>query len=71
MNKIRILPENVLTIPMHLPLGIALTELIAETQIPTIAHHHDGAYMVFNLVGDSIPPVGFTPVCPTSWAFCH
>lgn len=33
--------ENVLTIPMHVPLGIALTELIAETQIPTIAHHHD------------------------------
>jgi glycosyltransferase involved in cell wall biosynthesis len=33
--------ENALTIPMHLPLGIALTELIAETQIPTIAHHHD------------------------------
>ena len=33
--------QNALTIPMHLPLGIALTELIAETQIPTIAHHHD------------------------------
>jgi glycosyltransferase involved in cell wall biosynthesis len=33
--------ENVLTIPMNIPLGIALTELIAETQIPTIAHHHD------------------------------
>ncbi len=33
--------ENALTIPMHIPLGIALTELIAETQIPTIAHHHD------------------------------
>ncbi len=36
-----IIPENSLTIPLHLPLGIALTELIAETQIPTIAHHHD------------------------------
>jgi len=36
-----IIPENCLTIPMHLPLGIALTELIAETGIPTIAHHHD------------------------------
>jgi glycosyltransferase involved in cell wall biosynthesis len=33
--------QNVLTIPMHLPLGLALTEVIAETQIPTIAHHHD------------------------------
>jgi mannosylglucosylglycerate synthase len=33
--------ENVLAIPMHVPLGLALTETIAETQIPTIAHHHD------------------------------
>jgi glycosyltransferase involved in cell wall biosynthesis len=33
--------QNALSIPMHIPLGIALTELIAETQIPTIAHHHD------------------------------
>jgi len=33
--------ENALTIPMHIPLGVALTELIAERRIPTIAHHHD------------------------------
>ncbi|MEE8399504.1 MAG: glycosyltransferase family 4 protein [Desulfobacterales bacterium] len=33
--------ENALTIPMHVPLGLALTEVIAETQLPTIAHHHD------------------------------
>ena len=33
--------ENALTIPLNLPLGIALTELISETAIPTIAHHHD------------------------------
>ena len=36
-----LISENALTIPMHLPLGLALTEIIAETQIPTIAHHHD------------------------------
>ncbi len=36
-----IVPQNVLTIPMHLPLGIAVTEFINETQIPVIAHHHD------------------------------
>lgn len=36
-----IIPENALSIPMHLPLGVAITELIAETGIPTIAHHHD------------------------------
>lgn len=33
--------ENVLTIPMHVPLGIAVTEFLAETEIPAIAHHHD------------------------------
>jgi mannosylglucosylglycerate synthase len=33
--------ENALTIPMNLPLGIALTEVISETGIQTIAHHHD------------------------------
>ena len=36
-----LLVENALSIPMHIPLGVALTQLIAETQIPTIAHHHD------------------------------
>ncbi|MBC8403266.1 MAG: glycosyltransferase family 4 protein [Candidatus Marinimicrobia bacterium] len=33
--------ENALSIPMNIPLGLAITELIAETSIPTIAHHHD------------------------------
>jgi glycosyltransferase involved in cell wall biosynthesis len=33
--------ENALTIPMHVPLGIAITEFLAETEMPAIAHHHD------------------------------
>ena len=33
--------ENAVTIPMQLPLGIAITDFIAETGLPTIAHHHD------------------------------
>jgi len=33
--------ENALAIPLNLPLGLALTEFIAETGIPTLAHHHD------------------------------
>jgi glycosyltransferase involved in cell wall biosynthesis len=36
-----IIPENVLAIPMNIPLGMAITEFIAETGIPAIAHHHD------------------------------
>ncbi|MBU0676813.1 MAG: glycosyltransferase family 4 protein [Verrucomicrobia bacterium] len=33
--------ENAMTIPMHVPLGIACTEFINESSIPAIAHHHD------------------------------
>ena len=36
-----LVPENALTIPLNIPLGIALTEVISETGMPTIAHHHD------------------------------
>ncbi len=39
-----LIAENALAIPMNIPLGLALTELIAETQIPTVAHHHDFAW---------------------------
>ena len=35
-----LLPENILAIPMHVPLGLAMTEVIAETLFPVIAHHH-------------------------------
>jgi hypothetical protein len=33
--------ENAFTIPINLPLGLALTEFVAETGYPVIAHHHD------------------------------
>lgn len=36
-----IVVENALAIPMHVPLGLALAQLIKETEIPTIGHHHD------------------------------
>lgn len=48
--------ENALTIPMNVPLGLAITELVAETLIPTIAHHHDFYWervrFSLNAVGD-------------------
>jgi glycosyltransferase involved in cell wall biosynthesis len=37
-------PQNILAIPVHVPLGLAMTEVIAETGLPTIAHHHDFAW---------------------------
>jgi mannosylglucosylglycerate synthase len=33
--------QNALALPMHIPLGLAVTELIAEEALPVIAHHHD------------------------------
>jgi hypothetical protein len=39
-----LIPENILAIPMHVPLGLAMAEVIAETGLPTIAHHHDFAW---------------------------
>jgi glycosyltransferase involved in cell wall biosynthesis len=48
--------ENALTIPMHVPLGVALTEIIVESGMPTIAHHHDFYWertrFSLNAVGD-------------------
>lgn len=44
INKFNIdilVAENCLTIPLNIPLGLALTELISETGINAIAHHHD------------------------------
>src|SRR6266536_4984449 len=58
--------ENALTIPMHLSLGLALTELIAETAIPTIAHHHD--FYVDRL--DTLASVRWHTVCITHMCGC-
>lgn len=33
--------ENASTIPLNIPLGLAIAEFIAETGFPVIAHHHD------------------------------
>lgn len=33
--------QNAVTIPMHVPLGVAITYFLAETSMPAIAHHHD------------------------------
>jgi glycosyltransferase involved in cell wall biosynthesis len=38
------IPQNILAIPMHVPLGLAMTEVMAETGLPSIVHHHDFAW---------------------------
>jgi mannosylglucosylglycerate synthase len=60
-----LIPENILAIPMHVPLGLAMTEVIAETTLPIIAHHHDFAWererFTLNAVNDylqaAFPPL--------------
>lgn len=39
-----LIPENILAIPMHVPLGLAMTEVLMETGLPAVAHHHDFAW---------------------------
>jgi glycosyltransferase involved in cell wall biosynthesis len=63
-----LITENALTIPMNIPLGLALTEMIAETGIPIIAHHHDFAWerqrFSMNCVADYLS-MAFPPRLPT------
>lgn len=63
-----IIVENALTIPLNLPLGIAITEFIAETGIPTIAHHHDffweRKHLLVNCVWDYLN-MAFPPHLPS------
>lgn len=60
--------ENALAIPMNVPLGLALTEMIAETRIPTLGHHHDFAWersrYAVNAAGDYLR-AAFPPVLPS------
>ena len=73
IEKFRIevlVPENILAIPMHVPLGLAMTEVIAETGLPVIAHHHDFAWererFTLNGVNDYLQ-AAFPPAC-TAWS---
>lgn len=60
--------QNALCIPMNIPLGVALTNFIAETEFPTIAHHHDFYWerdrFKVNAVGDLLE-MAFPPRLPT------
>jgi len=36
-----LIAENCFTIPMNIPLGVALLQVVQEKSIPCLAHHHD------------------------------
>ena len=63
-----LITENALTIPINLPLGLAITEFVAETGYPVIAHHHDFHWerqrFMVNCVADYIA-TAFPPVLPS------
>ncbi|NDJ75156.1 MAG: glycosyltransferase family 4 protein [Chloroflexi bacterium] len=60
--------QNALTIPMNVILGVALYEVILETQIPTIAHHHDFYWERERFLVNRIPSIlrlAFPPDLPS------
>jgi glycosyltransferase involved in cell wall biosynthesis len=63
-----LIPENLLSYPLNIPLTLALTELIAETEIPAIGHHQDFTWerkpLIVNSVGDYIS-MAFPPDLPS------
>jgi glycosyltransferase involved in cell wall biosynthesis len=63
-----LIAQNALCIPMNVPLGLALTNFIAETGFPTIAHHHDFYWerdrFSVNAVGDLLG-MAFPPSLPS------
>jgi len=60
--------ENCLAIPLNLPLGLAITEVVGETGIQTVAHHHDFFWerkrFLVNSVWDYLN-MAFPPHLPT------
>lgn len=57
--------ENASTIPLNIPLGLAIAEFVAETGFPMIAHHHDfhwerqrfAVNCVSDYIASAFPPV--------------
>lgn len=60
--------ENALAIPLNIPLALAITEVVAETGIPVIAHHHDLAWERQRFAVNSVPDyiaAAFPPPLPS------
>ena len=63
--------ENASSIPLNLPLGLAIAELVAETGIPTIAHHHDFAWERQRFLVNCVPDVLAAAFPPSHPAIHH
>ena len=59
--------QNASAIPMQLPLGLAIADVIEESGLPTIGHHHDFAWERRRFDGCIVPEVvdrAFPPLLP-------
>lgn len=62
-----LIPENAITIPMNLPLGLAISDFIEGSGIPTLAHHHDFYWERERFAGAAVQPYlnrAFPPTLP-------
>lgn len=66
-----LLAENVLTIPLNLPLGLALTEFLAETGIKCIAHHHDFFWERKRFVNNCVSDILYSAYPPNLRNIAH
>jgi mannosylglucosylglycerate synthase len=60
--------QNALSIPMHVPLGVALADFIAQTGMPTLAHNHDLAWERARFAVTCVPDIlerCFPPAMPS------
>ena len=62
-----LIPQNALAIPMQIPLGLAITDVVAATGIPTVAHNHDLYWERARFAENCIPDLldyAFPPALP-------
>src|SRR5690606_19138851 len=60
--------HNAFCIPMQLPLGVALADLVEEMSIPTLAHNHDFYWERERFLVNRVPHIlkrAFPPVLPS------
>jgi glycosyltransferase involved in cell wall biosynthesis len=63
--------ENALAIPMNIPLGLAITEVVAETGIPSIGHHHDFYWERTRFLVNSVPDYISMAFPPKNHSMAH
>jgi glycosyltransferase involved in cell wall biosynthesis len=63
--------ENASAIPLNLPLGMAVAELLGETGLPTIAHHHDFHWERQRFLVNAVPEILAAAFPPSHPAIRH